>query len=96
MLDKDLKPLLIEVNSNPSLEVDGSILGKIIPNMIENTLKIAVDPLYPPPYSENPKSTKFAVGNPFEQNKYELIYDSQYEKRFKLSGMDENQQMDEE
>lgn len=51
MLDKDLKPLLIEANSNPSLEVDGSILGKIIPSMVENTIKIAVDPLFPPPYS---------------------------------------------
>ena len=34
MLDRDLKPYLIEANSNPNLEVDGSTLGKIIPSLI--------------------------------------------------------------
>ena len=38
-----------------------------------------MDPLFPPPFSENPKTTTFSVGNPFEQNKFELIYDSLHE-----------------
>lgn len=51
MLDAKMKPFLIEANSNPCLEVDGSVLSKIIPTLIENTIKIAIDPLFPPPYS---------------------------------------------
>ena len=34
MLDSKLKPYLIEANSNPCLEVDGTTLSKIIPAMI--------------------------------------------------------------
>lgn len=34
MLDDKLNPFLIEANSNPCLEVDGSVLGKVIPRMI--------------------------------------------------------------
>ena len=65
MLDDKLKPYLIEANSNPSLEVDGPVLGKIIPSVIENTLKIAVDPLFPPPFNDVVKMNKFQVNNPF-------------------------------
>jgi hypothetical protein len=34
MLDDKLNPYLIEANSNPCLEVDGNVLGKVIPKMI--------------------------------------------------------------
>lgn len=71
-----MKPFLIEANSNPCLEVDGSVLGKIIPSMIENTFRIAIDPIFPPPFSDIAKMNKFNPSNSFEQNKFELIYDS--------------------
>lgn len=34
MLDDRLNPFLIEANSNPCIEVDGSVLGKVIPAML--------------------------------------------------------------
>lgn len=34
MLDAKMNPFLIEANSNPCLEVDGSVLSKIIPTLI--------------------------------------------------------------
>ncbi len=34
MLDDKLNPFLIEANSNPCIEVDGSVLGKVIPAML--------------------------------------------------------------
>jgi tubulin polyglutamylase TTLL1 len=49
MLDHQLKPLLIEANSNPCLETSGVILGKLIPELVDNVLMTAVDPLFPPP-----------------------------------------------
>lgn len=51
MLDAKMKPYLIEANSNPCLEVDGSVLSKIIPSLIENVIRVAIDPIFPPPYS---------------------------------------------
>ena len=59
--------------------------------MIENAIKIAVDPIFPPPLSENPKSTKFSVGNPFEQNKFELVYDELFDRR--MGRINEENQM---
>ena len=34
MLDDKLSPFLIEANSNPCIEVDGLVLGRVIPAML--------------------------------------------------------------
>ena len=49
MLDENFKVYLIEVNSNPSLDLSNSHLAHLIPSMLENALRIVVDPLFPPP-----------------------------------------------
>ena len=49
MLDKDLKPLLIEANSNPCLENRGKILGRVIHELVDNVFMTAIDPIFPPP-----------------------------------------------
>ena len=48
MFDNKFKPYLIEVNSNPSLEVSSTLLAKLFTAMLDNTFRIAVDPLFPP------------------------------------------------
>ena len=75
MLDSDLKPYLIEANSNPSLEIAGTILSRMIPSLIENVLRVAVDPVFPPPKNESQRA-RFKATNTFEGNKFELIFDS--------------------
>ena len=39
MIDEDFKVYLIEINTNPCLEISSTILARIIPNMIDNVLK---------------------------------------------------------
>lgn len=49
MLDSTLKPWLIEANSNPCLDTTGPLLGRLIPDVVENVFKVAIDPIFPPP-----------------------------------------------
>jgi tubulin polyglutamylase TTLL1/tubulin monoglycylase TTLL3/8 len=49
MFDEDFKPYLIEVNTNPCLELSSPLLARLIPNMMENAFRIVADPLFPPP-----------------------------------------------
>ena len=55
MLDDDFKPYLIEVNTNPCLALASPLLIRLIPSMLENALKIAVDSMFMPPenFSKN-------------------------------------------
>ena len=39
MIDEDLKPWLIEVNTNPCLELSSPYLARLIPSMLENAIK---------------------------------------------------------
>ncbi len=39
MIDEDLHPWLIEVNTNPCLELSSPYLARLIPAMIENAVK---------------------------------------------------------
>ena len=57
MLDSHFHPWLIEINTNPCLEMNCPVLDRIIPGMVENAFRIALDPLFPPPlnYSSNYK-----------------------------------------
>jgi hypothetical protein len=75
MVDREFKPWLIEVNYNPCLEVNCPILERVIPPMIENSFRLALDPLFPPP-SHYPTSKRFHLSDHYLQNlKYELIFD---------------------
>jgi len=68
MVDEDMKPWLIEVNTNPCLELSSPYLARLIPAMLENSIKIAVDPLFPPPPIPNSKRHQIpdAMDNRFE------------------------------
>ncbi len=49
MIDENFKVLMIEANTNPCLEICCPLLARIIPELLDNTFRIAVDPLYQPP-----------------------------------------------
>lgn len=76
MIDRDFKPWLIEVNYNPCLEVNCLVLERIIPSMLENSFRIALDPLFPP-HTHFPPNKKFYLSdNYLKKLKYQLIFDS--------------------
>ena len=49
MIDSNLQPWLIEINTNPCLETSCPILSNIIPELLEQTLNISLDTIFPPP-----------------------------------------------
>jgi tubulin polyglutamylase TTLL1/tubulin monoglycylase TTLL3/8 len=72
MFDSEFKPYLIEVNTNPSLDLPSPNLCRLIPSMLENSFRIAVDPLFPPNEGFAQRKTTFAESIPL--NRYELIF----------------------
>lgn len=46
MIDDTFKVFLIEANTNPCLEISCPLLSRIIPEVIDNTFRIALDPLF--------------------------------------------------
>jgi len=73
MFDDDFKVYLIEVNTNPCLELGCPLLARLIPTMVENALRLSVDPLFPAP--ENWSQKKCVVNDICPENKFELIFD---------------------
>jgi len=91
MIDENLKVWLIEINTNPCLELSSPLLGKIIPNMLENAFRS----LFFFFFHNNENNTYFRltldclfpapflinpskyqrIPNYFENNKFELIFD---------------------
>lgn len=71
MVDENQKVWLIEVNTNPWLELSSSLLSRLIPALIENVVKIAIDPIFPAPEWSN--SRKGQIPD-FSENKFELVF----------------------
>lgn len=77
MIDYQLKPWLIEVNTNPCLEESSKLLKQLVPRMLDDALKLTLDVVFPPfkdeaiPLSDSIalKYSKFPVhGYPDDQN----------------------------
>lgn len=68
MLDWRLKPVLIEVNTNPCLALVAPLLFRLLPQMLEGAFRIVLDSLFP----ETPLARKNADSLP--ENRWELIF----------------------
>lgn len=66
MIDRSLKPWLIEVNTNPCLELSSIYLAKLIPAMLDNAFRIAIDTVFQPPLGE--------MVDVHCENRFELIF----------------------
>ena len=81
MIDTEFKVSLIEINTNPDLEICCTLLQRLIPSMLDNTFKIVLDPVFVPPDIIQAKKQKlYGIDSVFANNKYSLIFDEQVEK----------------
>ena len=73
MFDDEFKPYLIEVNTNPCLEMSCPLLARLVPSMLENSIRIVVDPMYAPPEGFSQK--KQVVQELTPECKFHLVFD---------------------
>ena len=66
MIDSNYKCWLIEVNTNPCIEVSCKVLADVVPHMLDNAFTIALDSVVAPPSSKLKSSHENAV----EWNKF--------------------------
>jgi len=87
MIDEDFRIYLIEVNTNPCLETSCSLLARIISELLDNTFRLAFDPLFFKSLTSTVVAAPSQVGkNPVNQAdtsitmfKYELVFDEELE-----------------
>ena len=77
MIDLKKKVYLIEMNTNPCLELSCNLLARLIPQMIENAIRIGVDPIFPPSpmFCASMGKKSIIPDKILESNKFELIFD---------------------
>lgn len=69
MIDEDFKPWLIEINTNPCLELASPYLRILIPAMVENAFRLVVDSLFPVPRRQHQEANSL--------NRFELVFHSE-------------------
>ena len=74
MLDRDFKVYMIEANTNPCLELPCPLLTRVISGMLDNSFRIAIDPLFPP--NDFSFWCKRTAALPAE-TKYQLVLDEE-------------------
>ena len=74
MIDEDFKLYLIEVNTNPCLEISCPLLARIIPEVLDNTFRLVLDPIFPSP--DLSSNRKYSINEIPQELKYTLVYDA--------------------
>ena len=67
IIDDELKPWLIEVNTNPCLEESSKLLAMLLPRMLDDLFRLTVDKVFPPLRlgPEQQEQNKDRQGSPF-------------------------------
>ena len=73
MLDEDFRLYLIEVNTNPCLEMSCPLLCRIIPELLDNAFRIVLDPIFPSPDLSSNK--KYSINEIPQEIKFTLVFD---------------------
>ena len=80
MMDEDKNVYLIEINTNPGLEISSKLIEILVPRMIEDALRLTIDDLFQTKYNEewtdekgNYKSNYHVDGYEDKENMWEFI-----------------------
>jgi len=77
IVDKDVNVFLLEVNTNPGLELSSPLITKLVPRMIDDALRLSVDLLFPNETEKDKNKTynsKFPVDNySNSENMYDFL-----------------------
>ena len=81
MFDIDLNPYLIEINTNPGLEISSPLISKLVPRMIDDAFRLTIDVIFGTIYSSD-RYGKDGYISPFHvdgysdsENMFELVVD---------------------
>lgn len=82
MIDDNLKPWLIEVNTNPCIEESSPILEKLLPRMLHNAFQLTLDVLLPGKIKQNHPKPKYHVdGYSDDENMWEFLANYRTQRR---------------
>ena len=70
MMDEDKNIYLIEINTNPGLEISSDLIGELVPRMIDDALLLTVDNLFPTEYSSEWLNEKGKYKSKYHVNGY--------------------------
>ena len=80
MMDEDRNVYLIEINTNPGLEISSKVIEILVPRMIDDALRLTIDELFQTKYTEdwtnhngNYKSNYHVEGYDDTENMWEYI-----------------------
>jgi len=77
MVDADFGVWFIEVNSNPCLELASAHLTTMLPQLISNVMRSALDPLFPPPppHERTARQDTAVQALKAAEDRFDLVYD---------------------
>ena len=74
MYDCDFNPFLIEINTNPGLEISSPLIKQLVPRMIDDAFRLTIDTIFISEYSWsafNNNNTSNTYYSPFHVNGYD-------------------------
>ena len=71
MVDVELNPFLIEINTNPGLEISSPLIQKLVPRMIDDAFRLTIDIEYNTKYSKERYDNNGNYISPFHVDGYD-------------------------
>jgi len=70
IMDALFNVFLLEVNTNPGLEISSPIISKLVPRMIDDSLRLTIDKIFETRYSFDPNKENLSYQSPYPVDGY--------------------------
>ena len=76
MFDIDLNPFLLEINTNPGLEISSPLISRLVPRMIDDAFRLTIDKVFETEFAEdryrfNEEKNENEYVSPFHVDEYD-------------------------